>query len=493
MIAVTNTFTIEGLEARPVRVEADISRGLPNFQIIGLPDVAVRECRERVRAALVNSGFEFPLRRITVNLTPADIGKCGPVFDLAIAAAVLAADGQIAIEHLQSVVLVGELGLDGQVRPIRGALAMTTEARDAGKASIVVPEMNGNEAALVDEIRVWAIRHVGQLRDIKRCHAPDPLEFEDANELPDLADLRGNENLRRALEIAAAGGHSMLMVGPPGCGKSMAARRFPSLLSPLTPREAVEVARIRSISGLGVESVLSTTRPFRAPHHTVSTAGLIGSASPSRVGEVTLAHRGVLYLDELVEFSRSSLEALRQPVFDGQVKVARAGQTFVFPANFQLLAGTNACACGHGPESPDCRCSQASRHRFKDAVEGATDRLFDMRVKIELPSVEELAGEPGESSESVRERVMAARGRQAYRYDYPRTNAEATPAEVFGFEATKDAHRLLEHHDRAAGGRAVKVLKVARTIADLAGEDEIREQDMVEAIALTSPEVLVTA
>lgn len=494
MIAVTNTFTNDGLEPVPVRVEADIQRGLPSFQVIGLPDAAVRECRERVRAALVNSGFEFPLRRVIVNLTPGDSRKCEPAIDLAIAAAVLAADGQIDTEQLQSVVLVGELALDGTVRRIRNAVGMTRHARDTGKRSIVLPEFNGSEAAMINEIRIWAIRHVSQLRDIKRCHEPTPPKFEENYaEQSDLADLRGNEPARRAIEVAAAGGHSMLMVGPPGSGKTMVARRITSILPPLTTREAVEVVGIRSASGLSFENTVSRVRPFRAPHHTVSAAALIGSGTPTRPGEVTLAHHGVLYLDELVEFNRPSLEALRQPVAEHQVTVLRADRKVVFPANFQLLAGTNPCPCGHGPDSPHCRCSEASLLRFKEAVESVTDHLFDIRVTTELPSAKELAGEPGESSESVRKRVMAARGRQAYRYDYPRTNSEATAAEVFWFEATKDAGRLLEHHDRASGGRIMRLLKVARTIADLAGEDEIREQDMAEAIALTSPEALVTA
>lgn len=484
MIAATNTFTLDGLAARPVTVEADIHRGLPNFQIIGLPDAAVRETRERVRAALVNSGFEFPLRRITVNLSPNDLRKCGPALDLAVAAAVLAADEQINKEQLKSVALVGELALDGTVRPVRGTLAFAEAARDLGRASIIVPATNGHEAALIDEIQVKAISHVGELRNLTELRSPDAAKIvNDPDNQPDLADLRGNDALCEALVVAAAGGHGMLMVGPPGSGKSLAARRLPSILPPLTVRETIETTRIASIVGIGSDNnVLTTRRPFRAPHHTVSAAGLIGGGAPTRPGEITLAHRGVLFLDEIVEFSRPALEALRQPIEEKVVRVARGSTQTTFPADFQLIAGANPCACGHGPQNPDCRCSEASIERYKNALTRAASDGLAIRINVELPTASDLAGPPGESSATVRERVIAARERMAYRYRSNRTNVQATPMEVFEFKATRAAHGLLDENDTLSGRAVMRVLELARTLADLADEPLIRDEDIDQAI-----------
>lgn len=487
MIAVTNTFTLDGLTARPVTVEADIHRGLPNFQIIGLPDAAVRETRERVRAALVNSGFDFPLRRITINLSPNDLRKCGPAFDLAVAAAILVADEQITSEELQSVALVGELALDGTVRPVRGILAMTEAARDLGRASIIVPVNNGHEAALADEITVKAIDHLRELRNPEGLRSPVAAEIvNDPDNQPDLADLGADKKLRAALEVAAAGGHGMLMIGPPGSGKTLVARRLPSILPPLTNREAIETARILSIVGLGPDkNILSTNRPFRAPHHTVSAAGLVGGGTPARPGEVTLAHRGVLFLDEIVEFSRPALEALRQPIEEKVVRVARGVTQTEFPADFQLIAGANPCGCGQGPQSPECRCSEASIQRYKDALTRAVSNGMAIRVNLEMPAGV-FANPPGEPSCTVRDRVMAARERMAHRYGTNRSNANATPMEVFEFKATSAAHTVLDENDPLTGKATTQVLKVARTLADLADQDVIREEDMSQAITYAS-------
>ncbi|HEY8502439.1 MAG TPA: YifB family Mg chelatase-like AAA ATPase, partial [Solirubrobacterales bacterium] len=362
MLATAKTFTLDGISARPVQVEVDVHKGLPNFAIVGLPDAAVREARERVRAALVNCGFEFPLRRIVVNLAPASLRKAGPGMDLAIAAALLSASEQLEWEGLARVALVGELALDGATRPVQGALAMAEAARESGVEGLVVPAANGAEAALVEGIEVIPVEALGRLSALATGEwdpprpEPLPLQLGAPPGAPDLADLRGQPHLRHALEVAAAGGHSLLMVGPPGAGKSLAASRLPSILPPLAPVEALEVARIASACGrLG--DGLPQGRPFRSPHHTISAAGLIGGGTPPRPGEATLAHRGVLFLDELCEFKRDALEALRAPLETGEVAIARAGGRRRLPCRFMLVAAANPCPCGRGEADPDCSCA----------------------------------------------------------------------------------------------------------------------------------------
>ncbi len=337
MLAETTSFTLEGISASPVRVEVDIHRGLPSFQIVGLPDVAVREARERVRAAVVNTGFEFPMRRITANLAPADLRKVGPGLDLALAAGLLAAGGEIEGARLGGWAMAGELALDGSVRPVRGALAMAEAARKRGCRGIILPELNGPEAALAPGVEVRTITSIAELRRLESGRIPGsravPVDPVEVPGMPDLRDLRGQSNLRRAIEVAAAGGHGLLMIGPPGSGKSLAARRFPSVLPPMCREEILEVARIAGVCGSGP---VRSQRPFRAPHHTVSAAGLVGGGSPPRPGEITLAHRGVLFLDELCEFSRPALEALREPLESGEVAITRAGGSRTLPAAFTL-------------------------------------------------------------------------------------------------------------------------------------------------------------
>ncbi len=342
MIATARSFILDGVAARSVRVEVDVHKGLPAFSIVGLPDTAVREARERVRAAIVNCGFEFPLRRITVNLAPASLRKGGPALDLAIAAALLAASDQLSWERLSRVALAGELALDGSLRRVAGAVAMAEAARTRGLEAILVPEASAGEAALIDGVEVLALTSLSQLLPLASGEwqppPPAPVELLGANGAgPDLADLRGQPGLRRALEVAAAGGHSVLMIGPPGGGKSLAARRVTSILPPLTRAEALEVARVASACGT-LDGALSGSRPFRAPHHTISAAGLVGGGSPPRAGEITLAHRGVLFLDELCEFDRNALEALREPLESGSIAIARAGSRSVLPCGFRVVA-----------------------------------------------------------------------------------------------------------------------------------------------------------
>jgi magnesium chelatase family protein len=491
VLATARTFTLDGISARPVRVEVDVHRGLPNFTIVGLPDAAVREARERVRAALVNCGFEFPLRRIVVNLAPASLRKAGPGMDLAIAAALLNAAGEMEWEGLSRVALAGELALDGSMRPVQGALAMAEAAREGGAEAIVLPAENGPEAALAEGIDVIALDTLGQLPALAAGKwdpprpRPLPLQLTASPGAPDLADLRGQPHLRHALEVAAAGGHSLLMVGPPGAGKSLAASRLPSILPPLAPVEALEVARIASACGrLGA---VPGGRPFRAPHHTISAAGLIGGGTPPRPGEATLAHRGVLFLDELCEFRRDALEALRAPLESGEVSIARAGGQRSLPCRFMLVAAANPCPCGRGETDPDCSCVPAHAQRYQGKLSGALADRVDILAAVRQPSAADIGGAPGESSEAVRERVCAARERQERRLGAGRCNAEMTPGEARACPLSSAAATLLADlyaRQRLSGRAHDRALRLAQTITDLAGLGEIGEEQMAQALQM---------
>jgi magnesium chelatase family protein len=491
MLATARTFTLDGISARPVRVEVDVHRGLPGFAIVGLPDAAVREARERVRAALVNCGFEFPLSRIVVNLAPASLRKAGPGMDLAIAAALLRASGQLEWEGMDRVALAGELALDGQVRPIYGVLAIAEAARQDGVEVIVVPVDNGPEAALAGGVEVVPLGSLAELPAVgagERAAEPSPLRLPTgpAPGAPDLADLRGQPHLRHALEVAAAGGHSLLMVGPPGAGKSLAASRLPSILPPLGEEEALEVARIASATG-ALGAGLSAGRPFRAPHHTISAAGLIGGGSPPGPGEITRAHRGVLFLDELCEFRREVLEALRAPLETGEVAIARVSGRRRLPCRFMLVAASNPCPCGRGEQDPDCTCLAASVQRYQGKLSGALADRIDLLVAVAQPSAEEIGGAAGESSAAVRERVCAARERQEARLGRGRCNAEMTTAEVRECELDPGAAALLAdlYSRRRLSGRAHdRALRLARTVADLAGASRVGEEEMAQALQL---------
>jgi magnesium chelatase family protein len=491
VLATARTFTLDGISARPVRVEVDVHRGLPHFAIVGLPDTAVREARERVRAALDNCGFEFPLRRVVVNLAPASLRKAGPGLDLAIATALLSASGQLEWERLARVALTGELALDGSVRPVNGALAMAEAAREGGAEAIVLPAENGSEAALAEGIEVVAVDCLDRLPGLAagEWEPPrlTPIAFRPGSETaPDLADLRGQPHLRHALEVAAAGGHSLLMIGPPGAGKSLAARRLPSLLPPLVAVEALEVARIASACGrLG--GAVPAERPFRAPHHTISAAGLVGGGSPPRPGEATLAHRGVLFLDELCEFRRDALEALRAPLEAGEVSIARAGGRHNLPCRFMLVAASNPCPCGRGEADPDCTCAPFAVQRYQGKLSGALADRIDILAVVRQPSAAEIGGEPGEPSASVRERVCAARERQALRLGPGRCNAEMSPAEARECSLDREATALLADlyaRQRLSGRAHDRALRLARTIADLEGSDSIGRDQMAQALQL---------
>lgn len=498
MIAAARTFTLDGIAARPVRVEADVHRGLPSFSIVGLPDAAVREARERVRAAIVNSGYEFPLRRLTVNLAPADLRKVGPGLDLAMAAAVLAASGQLDLAALPAPCLAGELALDGRLRPIPGALAMAEAAREQSVESIVLPAANAAEAALAPGLRVFGIECLSQLCEMaENSIFPEPvpaidLAADDAGGLPDLADLRGQGQLRKALEIAAAGGHNLLMVGPPGVGKSLAARRLPSILPPPSADEALEVARIASAGGR-LEPGTGARRPFRAPHHTVSASGLVGGGVPPRPGEVTLAHRGVLFLDELGEFHRDALEALRAPMEDGRVSIVRAGARIDLPSRFMLVAASNPCPCGRGDDHPDCLCSLPSIRRYRAKLSGALADRIEIVIRVRRPTAEEMATGSGESSAQVRLRTVKAREAQELRLGGGRCNADMSGAEARAEPLTAAGRRLLLaafEREQLSGRAHDRILRLARTVADLAGCDEIGADQVATALALRRRETV---
>jgi magnesium chelatase family protein len=475
-----------------VRVEVDVHRGLPGFAIVGLPDAAVREARERVRAALVNCGFEFPLRRIVVNLAPASLRKAGPGMDLAIASALLSASGQLDWEALSRVALVGELALDGSTRPVNGALAIAEAAREGGAEAVVVPAENGPEAALAEGIDVIALDGLGRLPAFAAGEwepsRPEALPFQlgAAVDGPDLADLRGQPHLRHALEVAAAGGHSLLMIGPPGAGKSLAARRLPSILPPLAPIEALEVARIASACGR-LNGSLTGGRPFRSPHHTISPAGLIGGGAPPRPGEATLAHRGVLFLDELCEFRRDALEALRAPLEAGEVSIVRAGGRRSLPCRFMLVAAANPCPCGRGEADPDCGCAPLAVQRYQGRLSGALADRIDILAAVRQPSAGEIGGGPGESSVAVRARVAVARERQERRLGPGRCNAEMTPGEARECTLSSEAGELLAElyaRQRLSGRAHDRALRLAQTIADLAGDESIGQEQMAQALQL---------
>jgi magnesium chelatase family protein len=492
VLATARTFTLDGIAARPVRVEVDVHRGLPGFAIVGLPDAAVREARERVRAALVNCGFEFPLRRIVVNLAPASLRKAGPGMDLAIATALLSASGQLDWQRLSRVALAGELALDGSTRSVNGALAIAEAAREGGAEAVVVPAENGPEAALAEGIDVIPLDGLGRLPALAagEWEPPRPralgLGCGTGPAGPDLADLRGQPHLRHALEVAAAGGHSLLMIGPPGAGKSLAAARLPSILPPLAAVEALEVARIASACGR-LRVALPAGRPFRAPHHTISPAGLIGGGSPPRPGEATLAHRGVLFLDELCEFRRDALEALRAPLETGEVSIARASSRRTLPCRFMLVAAANPCPCGRGEADPDCACAPTAVQRYQGRLSGALADRIDILAAVRQPSAAEIGGGPGEPSAGVRERVVAARERQERRLGPGRCNAEMTPGEARECALSGEAGALLAElyaRQRLSGRAHDRALRLAQTIADLAGAETIGQDQMAQALQL---------